>query len=94
MKHNPRRPRIFAAGIASVIVSLIGVILQSPLQAAEAANATHPASPLAMEMNAVTLELDCHDGATEGEFHPIGARMLEATVWDAAPWIGPRPCTT
>ena len=27
------------------------------------------------------LGTDCPDGATEGEFHPIGARMLEATTW-------------
>jgi len=34
-----------------------------------------------MELNAVTLELACRDGAMEGTFHPIRARMLEATTW-------------
>ena len=51
------------------------------LRAAEASDAADPAAPVVMEMNAVTLELVCRDGATEGEFHPIRCRMLEATTW-------------
>jgi len=58
--------------------SIALAVASSVLKAAEATNA---ALPVVMESSAVTLELVCRDGATEGEFLPIHARMLEATTW-------------
>ena len=70
LERNPRWSRMLAAGIAVEIVSLIGLTLvSSRLKAAEAGGSA--TAPVVMEMNAVTLELVCRDGATEGEFHPI-----------------------
>ena len=61
MEHNAR-----------MIISLIGLtLLASGLKAAEATETTNAALPVVMEMNAVTLELVCRDGAAEGDFHPI-----------------------
>ena len=78
----PYQSRKFAAVIALLILPLIGLTsLCSRLNAAD----PNPAAPVVMEMNAVTLQLDCLDGATEGEFHPIQARMLEAATWGGTP---------
>ncbi len=41
-------------------------------------------SPVAVELNAVTLELVCRDGADTGTFRPIHARVLEANTWAGA----------
>ncbi len=79
LERNPRWSRMLAAGIAAEVVSLIGLMpAASRLRAAEAVD---PAAPVVMEIDAVTLELVCRDGATEGEFHPLHARMLEAATW-------------
>ena len=60
---------MLGAGIAFQIVSLIVLALLLPsLSAAEPTDATNPAAPVVMELNAVTLELVCRDGATEGSF--------------------------
>jgi hypothetical protein len=53
--------------------------------AVEATAAAGSAGPVVMETNAVTLELVCRDGATEGDFHPIHCRMLDADTWGGGP---------
>ena len=83
-ERNPRWSRIFVAGIALLVVSLNGAtLLSSRLEAAGPVIA--PPSPVAMDLNAVTLQLVCRDGATEGKFHPIQAQVLEANTWDGGP---------
>ena len=72
LERNPCWSRM----LAFAVVLLVGLALASSgLKAAPAAGAGEPAAAVAMEMNAVTLELVCRDGATEGEFRPIRARM-------------------
>ena len=58
----------------------LALVFSGPKRA-EATDGTDPAAPVVMEMDAVTLELVCRDGATEGEFHPIRSRIIEATTW-------------
>src|SRR5271157_842453 len=82
IERSPRWSRTLATGIALAIESLIGAMfVSSQVKAAEANGAAESAAPVVMEKAAVTLELVCRDGATEGEFQPIRARMLEATTW-------------
>jgi len=68
-----------AIGIAVPIgLLVVWTLASSLLKATETAD---PASPVVMEKDVVTLELVCRDGATDGEFLPIRARMLEACTW-------------
>ena len=74
MSKNDPRCRILAAMVALAIVPLyVFVLFSHGLRAAEPADAADPPGPVAMEMQAVALELTCRDAAMEGEFHPIHA---------------------
>jgi hypothetical protein len=68
-------PGIFVPGIFVPALAVMATTwATSPGQAAEAV-------PVPMDLDAVTLELTCRDGAVEGEFHPIHAKMLDAATW-------------
>src|SRR5580692_7861060 len=80
--HEPQaRSRIMRkphAGIAPLIAVTLFCCVLNSVKAARAADA---AGPVVMELNTVTLELECRDGAMAGEFLPIRAQIVEADTW-------------
>ena len=50
------------------------------------ANDSQSGKPAAMDLEAVTLQLPFAAPATEGSFHAVGARILDAQTWAAAPY--------
>ena len=69
--------------VGALILGL-SVVLAGPARFLSRISAAETSQPIAMHPKAVTLELVCRDGAENGKFKPIHARVLQADTWAAA----------